>query len=173
MDAVSSKSRRPIIVEFLATLFVTFLIGVATSIVLCACVILMAGEARGAEFMSLNASVAACGNPGEEIRAKVDELVTAHRLATQYASPVAVDRMPATAVELEPGDSAFPARLPQGGSCEAVFGGAPQAGAAPDASDSRLKLLAGTLSLLFAALLFMQARSNRETRLGLWHRRRS
>jgi hypothetical protein len=157
MEAVSSKSRRPIIVEFLATLFVTFCIGIATSIVLCACVILMAGEARGAEFMSLNASVAACGIPEEEFHAKVDQLVTTHRLATRYAGALALDRTPAA--EFDSGSSALSARLPEGGSCEAVFGGEPQVDAAlpQRAPGSRFKLLAGAISLLFASILFMQA----------------
>ena len=49
MEASSSRSRvRPIVVDFLATLFTTFCIGVATALVLAACVMLMAGEARGA-----------------------------------------------------------------------------------------------------------------------------
>jgi len=39
---------RPIVVDFLGTLFVTFCIGVTTAVVLGACVVLMAGEARGA-----------------------------------------------------------------------------------------------------------------------------
>jgi len=39
---------RPIVVDFLGTLFATFCIGVATALVLSACVMLMAGEARGA-----------------------------------------------------------------------------------------------------------------------------
>jgi Ca-activated chloride channel family protein len=39
---------RPIVVDFLGTLFITFCIGVTTAVVLAACVVLMAGEARGA-----------------------------------------------------------------------------------------------------------------------------
>jgi len=50
MEASSSRSRvRPIVVDFLATLFTTFCIGVATALILAACVMLMAGDARGAE----------------------------------------------------------------------------------------------------------------------------
>src|SRR5437899_394657 len=50
MEASSSRSRvRPIVVDFLATLFLTFCIGVAAAVVLGACVMLMAAEARGAE----------------------------------------------------------------------------------------------------------------------------
>ena len=48
MEASSGRSRvRPIVVDFLGTLFVTFCIGVTTAVVLGACVVLMAGEARG------------------------------------------------------------------------------------------------------------------------------
>jgi Ca-activated chloride channel family protein len=60
-DAVSNKSRRPMVVDFLATLFVTFCIGVVTSIVLCACVVLMAGEARGGELVPMKAMEAGQG----------------------------------------------------------------------------------------------------------------
>jgi Ca-activated chloride channel homolog len=50
MEASSGRSRvRPIVVDFLATLFSTFCIGVTTAVVLAACVMLMAGDARGAE----------------------------------------------------------------------------------------------------------------------------
>ena len=49
MEASSGRSRvRPIVVDFLGTLFITFCIGVTTAVVLGACVVLMAGEARGA-----------------------------------------------------------------------------------------------------------------------------
>jgi len=50
MEASSGRSRiRPIVVDFLATLFITFCLGVAAALVLGACVMLMASEARGAE----------------------------------------------------------------------------------------------------------------------------
>lgn len=49
------------VVDFLATLFVTFCIGVVTSIVLCACVVLMAGEARGSELVPMKATEARQG----------------------------------------------------------------------------------------------------------------
>lgn len=49
MEASSGRSRvRPIVIDFLGTLFVTFCIGVTTAVVLAACVVLMAGEAHGA-----------------------------------------------------------------------------------------------------------------------------
>jgi Ca-activated chloride channel family protein len=44
---------RPVVVDFLATLFVTFCIGVGTALVLAACVVLMASEARGAQGREL------------------------------------------------------------------------------------------------------------------------
>jgi len=76
MEASSSRSRvRPIVVDFLATLFLTFCIGVAAAVVLGACVMLMAAEAR----------------------AKAIELALTHQLVTKYASFIAIDRMPARA----------------------------------------------------------------------------
>jgi hypothetical protein len=49
MEATSGRPRaRLIVVDFLATLFVTFCIGAATALVLGACVMLMAGDAHGA-----------------------------------------------------------------------------------------------------------------------------
>src|SRR5947209_20286817 len=48
MEASSGRSRtRHLAVDFLATLFVTFCIGVVTALVLAACVMLMAGDAHG------------------------------------------------------------------------------------------------------------------------------
>ena len=56
MEVSSGRSRlRPVVVDFLATLFVTFCIGVGTAVVLAACVVLMAGEARGGEAPGLAA----------------------------------------------------------------------------------------------------------------------
>jgi hypothetical protein len=48
-----STPRRPWIVDFLSTLFLAFSIGIATSVVLGAAVVLMAGEARGADGAQL------------------------------------------------------------------------------------------------------------------------
>src|SRR5258708_20309827 len=46
MEASSGRFRaRPIVVDFLGTLFATFCIGVATALVLSACEMLMAGQA--------------------------------------------------------------------------------------------------------------------------------
>ena len=65
MEASSGRSRvRPIVVDFLATLFVTFCIGVGTAVVLAACVVLMAGEARGGEAPGLAAMKASEAGQG-------------------------------------------------------------------------------------------------------------
>ena len=65
MEASGSRSRvRPIVVDFLATLFTTFCIGVATALVLGLCVMLMAGEARGAEPGELSPMTAAQAQQG-------------------------------------------------------------------------------------------------------------
>jgi Ca-activated chloride channel family protein len=55
---------RPVVVDFLATLFVTFCIGVGTAVVLAACVVLMAGDARGAEAPGLAAMKASEAGQG-------------------------------------------------------------------------------------------------------------
>jgi hypothetical protein len=102
MEASSGRFRvRPIVVDFLGTLFATFCIGVATALVLGACVMLMAGEARGAPGE-------ARGAPGEparaqaarekervgEARARAIELAATHQLVTKYTGLVAIDRTP-------------------------------------------------------------------------------
>src|SRR5436190_10402015 len=96
MEASNSRSRvRLIVVDFLATLFVTFCIGVAAAVVLGTCAMLIAGEARGAD-------------PGErapgkmeavredaraaDTRAKAIELALTHHLVTKYASLIAIER---------------------------------------------------------------------------------
>jgi len=95
MEAASGKSRvRLIVVDFFATLLITFSIGVATAIVLGACVVFMAGEARGA--------------PGDGTRATVSELALTHQLATKYSSLIAIDRAPARAPETTPRPPAQP-----------------------------------------------------------------
>jgi hypothetical protein len=49
MEASQGRTqRRPVVVDFLATLFYTFCIGVLTALILGACVVLMAGEVEGA-----------------------------------------------------------------------------------------------------------------------------
>jgi len=73
---------RPIVVDFLGTLFITFCIGVATALVLGACVVLMAAEARGA-------------TQPRETRSEIAELALTHNLVTKYTSLIAIDRTPA------------------------------------------------------------------------------
>jgi hypothetical protein len=102
MDASSSRFRvRPIVVDFLGTLLITFCIGVATALVLAACVMLMAGEARGAPGEARGA----LGEPARtqavrekeragEARARAVELAATHQLVTKYSGLVAIDRTP-------------------------------------------------------------------------------
>ncbi len=120
MEAVSSKPKRPIVVDFLATLFVTFCIGVATSIVLGACVVLMAREVHGAELAPMRPSEAQQGTllfksdeasegaPAEETRERVIELVLTHHLVTKYTSLIAIDRTPARPADLDLKTAALP-----------------------------------------------------------------
>jgi hypothetical protein len=133
MEATSGRFRvRPIVVDFLGTLFVTFCIGVATALVLGACVMLMAGEARGAESGELGPMKASEaqqgtpmdavreGTPAGETRAKVIELALTHHLVTKYTSLIAIDRTPARAAEMDLKTTALPAHLHQ--SYEAICG---------------------------------------------------
>jgi len=100
MEATSGRSRtRLIVVDFLATLFVTFCIGVATALVLAACVMLMTGEAHGAAPAKPREVVAA-----EGAQATLSDLVLAHHFAAKYAGLVAVERLLAT--DYEPGPAA-------------------------------------------------------------------
>jgi hypothetical protein len=115
MEASSGRSRvRPIVVDFLATLFVTFCIGVAAAVVLGACVVLMAGEARGAEpgeRPPVMMDTAREGKRARDTRAKALELALTHQLVTKYASLIAIERTPARPVDPEAG-----ARAPGPGS---------------------------------------------------------
>ncbi|HZT61897.1 MAG TPA: hypothetical protein VFA36_02080 [Burkholderiales bacterium] len=96
MEATSGRSRtRLIVVDFLATLFVTFCIGISTALVLAACVMLMTGEAHGAGEPCKPA-------PAQSAPSATAELVLAHTLAAKYAGLVAIDRFAATADEVQP-----------------------------------------------------------------------
>jgi len=111
MEASSGRFRvRPIVVDFLGALFVTFCIGVASALVLAACVMLMAGEARGAagEREPMKMDAARGEAPTEETRAKAIELALTHQLVTKYASLVAIDRAPAPLDPKMPARSAIP-----------------------------------------------------------------
>jgi hypothetical protein len=77
------------VVDFLATLFVTFCIGVATAVVLAACVMLMTGNARGA-------ADARPAPPTAQAPASTADLVLAHYFAAKYAGLVVVDRLAVT-----------------------------------------------------------------------------
>jgi hypothetical protein len=103
MEASSGRSRvRPIVVDFLATLLVTLCIGVAAAVVLGACVMLMAGEARGAkpgERASMKMDAAREGAPAAETRERAIELALTHHLVTKYAGLIAIERTPARPVQ--------------------------------------------------------------------------
>ena len=112
MEAITGRSRtRLIVVDFLATLFVTFCIGVLTALVLAACVMLMTGEAHGAAPAKPREVRAA-----EAEQATLADLVLAHHFAAKYAGLVAVDRILA---------SDYPAEHP----AEYATGAAPKAAA--------------------------------------------
>jgi Ca-activated chloride channel family protein len=88
------------------------------------------------------------GTPETEVRARVIELATVHRLVTKYTSFVAVDRTPAR----EAGDSLklaqVPTLLPEGWEYDKLFSEMPQG-----ATDSRFALLTGALLLLLGFAL--------------------
>lgn len=84
--------KRPVVVDFLVTLFITFCIGVAASLALVGSVLLIAGDARGEERC---VDAAREGAPGEELLARVSDLAMTHHLATKYTNLVAVERFPA------------------------------------------------------------------------------
>ena len=99
MEASNSRSRvRLIVVDFLATLFVTFCIGVAAAVVLGTCAMLMAGEARGAdpgERAPVKMEAVREDAWAADTRAKAIELALTHHLVTKYASLIAIERAPA------------------------------------------------------------------------------
>ncbi len=107
MEASSGRFRaRPIVVDFLATLFVTFCIGVAAAVVLGACAMLMAGEARGSdpsERSPMKTDAAREGARAGDTRAKANELALTHHLVTKYASLIAIERTPARPVDPDRG----------------------------------------------------------------------
>jgi len=81
MEASDRKTRLAV-VDFLGTLFVTFCIGVATAIVLAACVMLMAGDAHGAATEEAGPLPPAAA-----------ELVRAHYLAARHFGLLAAERV--------------------------------------------------------------------------------
>ena len=90
MEAASGRARvRLIVVDFLATLLITFCIGVGTALALGACVVLMAGEAHGAAPLKpVEAPDAA--------RERAADFVLAHYFTTKYVGLVPIDRVHAT-----------------------------------------------------------------------------
>jgi len=96
MEALGGRPRvRPIVVDFLATLFHTFCIGVTVAVTLAACVVLLAGEARGTEIATTKGAGARQGKPLPD--AHVLELALAHHLATKHTGLVVFERAPAAA----------------------------------------------------------------------------
>ena len=96
MEAASGRARiRLIVVDFLATLFVTFCIGVATALALGACVVLMASEAHGAAPLRLVEKPAAA-------QERAADFVLVHYFTTKYVGIVAIDRSHAAGYGTEP-----------------------------------------------------------------------
>jgi Ca-activated chloride channel family protein len=89
------------------------------------------------------------GAPEAEVRARVIEVATAHRLVTKYTSFVAVDRTPARAADESLKTAAVPTLLPAGWEYDKVFGELPQG-----STGSRLALLIGLVALMLSAALF-------------------
>jgi Ca-activated chloride channel homolog len=81
-----------------------------------------------------------------EVRARVIELATAHRLVTRYTSFVAVDRTPARPSDASMKTAAVPTLLPEGWEYDKVFGELPQG-----STNSRFALALGVCALLLAA----------------------
>lgn len=92
MDTAGRGNKRPIVVDFLVTLFITFCIGVVASLTLVGSVLLMAGDARGEDRCADATREAA---PGEEMLARVTDLLLAHHLATKNTGLAAIGRVPA------------------------------------------------------------------------------
>ena len=88
-----------------------------------------------------------------EVRTRVIELATAHRLVTRYTSFVAVDRTPARPAEEALKSAAVPTLLPAGWEYDKVFGELPVG-----ATGSRFAIAAGMWLLLAGALLLRRRR---------------
>ena len=83
-----------------------------------------------------------------EVRARVIELATAHRLVTRYTSFVAVDHTPARPRDEAMKSAALPTVLPEGWEYDKVFGELPQG-----STGSRFALALGLCALLAGAAL--------------------
>jgi len=93
------------------------------------------------------------GAPEAEVRARVIEVATAHRLVTKYTSFVAVDKTPARPVDESLKTAAVPTLLPEGWVYDKVFGELPQG-----STGSRFALVLGLAALLLAGGLFRNRR---------------
>jgi Ca-activated chloride channel family protein len=85
------------------------------------------------------------GAPEAEVRARVIEVATAHRLVTKYTSFVAVDKTPARPIDESLKTAAVPTLLPEGWVYDKVFGELPQG-----STGSRFALALGLAALLLA-----------------------
>ena len=92
MDTAGHSNKRPIVIDFLVTLFITFCIGVVASLTLVGSVLLMAGDARGEERC---ADATRDGTAGEEMLARVADLLLTHHLATKDTGLATIGRAPA------------------------------------------------------------------------------
>ena len=89
-----------------------------------------------------------------EVRARVIELATAHRLVTRYTSFVAVDRTPARPLDEAMKSAAVPTLLPAGWEYDKVFGELPVG-----STGSRFAVALGMWLLLAGALLLRRRRA--------------
>src|SRR6185503_2895194 len=84
-----------------------------------------------------------------EVRTRVIELATAHRLVTRYTSFVAVERTPVRPPDESLKAAAVPTLIPEGWEYDKVFGELPQG-----ATGSRFALALGLCALLLGVALF-------------------
>jgi Ca-activated chloride channel family protein len=89
------------------------------------------------------------GAPQDEVRTRVIELASAHRLVTRYTSFVAVDKTPARPSDEMLKSAALPTLLPEGWEYDKVFGELPQG-----STGSRLALALGLGALLLGGALW-------------------
>ena len=94
------------------------------------------------------------GAPEAEVRARVIELATAHRLVTRYTSFVAVDRTPARPLDEAMKSAAVPTLLPAGWEYDKVLGELPVG-----STGSRFAVALGMWLLLAGALLLRRRRA--------------
>jgi Ca-activated chloride channel family protein len=93
------------------------------------------------------------GAPEAEVRARVIEVASAHRLVTKYTSFVAVDRTPARPADESLKTAAVPTLLPAGWEYDKVFGELPQG-----STGSRFAIVLG-VGLLFLGTLLLRRKA--------------